>query len=149
MGKIRYNYETKGDDYREFFSNIYFRRGITEKTTLGFNAAYSSDISNLGLLWTQALSKYALLDMTAIGSDNHSESGYSVATSRKSCNPTNRGSDGYRSGMGGTPPSLRAFSHNSCCPTRYSSTVISPDQTSSMSCQSCVSASAGQKVQLV
>ena len=81
MGKIRYNYETKGDDYREFFSNIYFRRGITEKTTLGFNAAYSSDISNLGLLWTQALSKYALLDMTAIGSDNHSESGYSVATS--------------------------------------------------------------------
>lgn len=41
LGKIRYNYDLQSNDYREFFSNIYFRRGISNLTTLGFNATYS------------------------------------------------------------------------------------------------------------
>lgn len=81
LGKIRYNYDIQNDDYREFFSNLYFRRGITNSTTLGFNAAYSEDVKNLGLLWTQAISKYALLDTYMAGSNSDAGNGYSVGGS--------------------------------------------------------------------
>lgn len=81
LGKIRYNYDLQNDDYREFFSNIYFRRGVGNLTTLGLNAAYSEEVKNLGLLWTQAISKYALLDTFIAGSDNKDGSGYSIGGS--------------------------------------------------------------------
>ena len=81
LGKIRYNYDLQSNDYREFFSNIYFRRGISNLTTLGFNATYSEEVKNLGLLWTQAISKYALLDAFIAGSDSNDGSGYSVGGS--------------------------------------------------------------------
>ena len=81
LGKIRYNYDLQSNDYREFFSNVYFRRGIGNLTTLGLNAAYSEEVKNLGLLWTQAISKYALLDTFIAGSDSNNGSGYSVGGS--------------------------------------------------------------------
>lgn len=81
LGKIRYNYDIHNNDYRDFFSNIYFRRGIGDLTTVGLNAAYSKEVKNLGLLWTQAISKYALLDTFIAASNSDDESGYSIGGS--------------------------------------------------------------------
>lgn len=80
-GKMRYNYNEDSNDYREFFSNLYFRRGINPYTTLGTNIGYSDKISNLSFLWTQALSKYALLDYSLTASRSGNETGYSNAFS--------------------------------------------------------------------
>lgn len=81
LGKIRYNYDYNSSDYREFFTSVYFRRGITDKTTLGFTADYSSDIQTLGLMWTQAAPKYALFDFSVMGSHGYGENGYALGTS--------------------------------------------------------------------
>ncbi len=81
LGKMRYNYDEDSNDYREFFSNLYFRRGINESTTLGTNVGYSKKNSNLSFLWTQALSKYALLDYSLTASRSDNETGYSNALS--------------------------------------------------------------------
>lgn len=81
LGKMRYNYDKESSDYREFFSNLYFRRGINEFTTLGTNVGYSKENSNLSFLWTQALSKYALLDYSITASKFDDEIGYSNALS--------------------------------------------------------------------
>lgn len=81
LGKVRYNYDIDSSDYRDFFTSIYFRRGVTQQTTLGMNGAYSEDVQNLGFLWTQGISKYALVDMAATGSKSNSKNGYSVAGS--------------------------------------------------------------------
>ncbi|MBL8284443.1 MAG: fimbrial biogenesis outer membrane usher protein [Acinetobacter johnsonii] len=78
LGKLRYDYDIVSDDYRDFFGNAYFRRGITNNTTLGANLVYSEDIQNLGLLWTQALGKYALLDTMASSSHSDLGDGYTV-----------------------------------------------------------------------
>ena len=80
LGKLRYNYNIENDDYREFFSNLYFRRGVSHATTLGFNAAYSEEVQNLGLMWTQSAGKIAVLDMYAAGSRSAQEDGYSAGT---------------------------------------------------------------------
>lgn len=81
LGKLRYNYDTQSDDYREFFSNAYLRRGFSQSTTLGLNAAYSKDVQNIGLMWTQGLSHWALLDMYFGASHLNGDEGYSVGTS--------------------------------------------------------------------
>lgn len=81
LGKIRYNYSEENNDYREFFSNIYFRRGLTLNTTVGTNIAYSDEIKNLSFLWTQGLNKYALLDMSLTGSRHKGNDGYSLGMS--------------------------------------------------------------------
>ena len=78
LGKLRYDYDIVSDDYRDFFGNAYFRRGITNNTTLGTNLVYSEDIQNFGLLWTQALGKYALLDTMASSSHSDLGDGYTV-----------------------------------------------------------------------
>ncbi|MGA8882428.1 MAG: fimbria/pilus outer membrane usher protein [Acinetobacter sp.] len=80
LGKLRYNYNIENDDYREFFSNLYFRRGVSHAVTLGFNAAYSEEVQNLGLMWTQSAGKIAVLDMYAAGSRSAQEDGYSAGT---------------------------------------------------------------------
>lgn len=80
LGKLRYNYNIENDDYREFFSNLYFRRGVSHATTLGFNVAYSEEVRNLGLMWTQSAGKIAVLDMYAAGSRSAQEDGYSAGT---------------------------------------------------------------------
>lgn len=81
LGKIRYNYDYNSSDYRDFFSSFYFRRGITQQTTLGVNGAYSRDIQNMGLMWTQAIGRYALVDFSAMGSHANSGNGYSIGAS--------------------------------------------------------------------
>ncbi|MHA3049803.1 fimbria/pilus outer membrane usher protein [Acinetobacter sp. ANC 4639] len=81
LGKIRYNYDINSSDYREFFASTYFRRGVTDKTSLGFTTAYSSDIQALGLMWTQAAPKYALFDFSAMGSHGYGENGYALGAS--------------------------------------------------------------------
>lgn len=80
-GKLRYDYDYVSDDYREFFGNLYFRRGITDSTTLGTNLSYSKDVQNVGLLWTQSLSKYALLDTHAASSHSDWGDGYTFGAS--------------------------------------------------------------------
>lgn len=62
FGKLRYSYDSVDDDYRDFFSKFYFRRGINSFTTLGVDLLYNQDVSNLDLLWTQGISKYFLID---------------------------------------------------------------------------------------
>ncbi len=81
LGKLRYNYDTSSNDYREFFSNLYYRRGITPSTTLGVNAIYSDEIKNAGLMWTQGIANFALLDLYAAGSEAFGKQGYSIGTS--------------------------------------------------------------------
>lgn len=86
LGKLRYDYNYEPNDYRDFFGNVYFRRGITDSTTLGTNLTYSDDVQNIGLLWTQAIGKYALLDTMASSGHSDFGDGYSLgaAVSRSS-----------------------------------------------------------------
>src|SRR5690606_13527587 len=81
LGKLRYNYDEVDDDYRDFFSKLYFRRGITSSTTLGGDVLYSEEASNASLLWTQALSKFVLLDTAFAVSDAENEQGYGASVS--------------------------------------------------------------------
>ena len=81
LGKLRYNYNITSNDYQDFFTNLYFRRGINHNTTLGFNMAYSDDIKNLGLMWTQALGQIGVVDFYAATSHANQGDGYSVGAS--------------------------------------------------------------------
>ena len=81
LGKLRYNYDEVDDDYRDFFSKLFFRRGITSSTTLGGDILYSEKASNASLLWTQALSKFLLLDTAFAVSDAENEQGYGATVS--------------------------------------------------------------------
>ncbi len=78
LGKLRYQYDDDSNDYRDFFSNVYFRRGMTDNTSLGVNIAYSERIKNLGLMWTQSLFHSVLLDTNAVASSSQGQSGYSL-----------------------------------------------------------------------
>ncbi|OTG67394.1 fimbria/pilus outer membrane usher protein [Acinetobacter silvestris] len=68
LGKLRYNYNSDSSDYRDFFANTFYRKGISNSTSLGTNLLYSKDIQNIGLMWTQAVSNLFLLDSTIQGS---------------------------------------------------------------------------------
>src|SRR5690606_4357765 len=86
LGKLRYNYDYVDDDYREFFTKLFYRRGITSSTTLGGDFLYSKDVSNFDFLWTQGISKYLLMDSAFSVSQTEvdDEQGYaaSIALSR-------------------------------------------------------------------
>lgn len=81
LGKLRYNYDEDDTDYREFFSKLYYRRGLSRSTTMGFDATYSDDIKILNLMWTQGISKYFILDTEYAVSDYNGEVGYGVSGS--------------------------------------------------------------------
>lgn len=81
LGKLRYNYNIKSDDYRDFFSNFYYRRGLSNVTTLGSNFLYSDKIQNLGLMWTQAISHYVVLDSIVQASHHDNQFNYSYGLS--------------------------------------------------------------------
>ncbi|MNR85787.1 putative outer membrane usher protein ElfC precursor [compost metagenome] len=81
LGKLRYNYDEDDSDYRDFFSKVYFRRGVAASTTLGFDATYSGEVSNLSFLWTQGISKFALLDTAYAVSDYNGDVGYAISAS--------------------------------------------------------------------
>ncbi len=61
-----------------FLVMLIFVEGLRTVPTLGANLVYSEDIQNLGLLWTQALGKYALLDTMASSSHSDLGDGYTV-----------------------------------------------------------------------
>ena len=86
LGKLRYNYDYVDNDYREFFTKLFFRRGLTFSTTLGGDLLYSEKVSNFDLLWTQGVSKYFLLDtaFSVSKDDKENQRGYagSVAITR-------------------------------------------------------------------
>ncbi len=84
LGKLRYSYDEENNDYREFFTSAYLRRGITSRTTLGASATYSDEIKNAGLLWTQAVNRWFVLDSILLGSKTDTQEGYTagVAVSR-------------------------------------------------------------------
>lgn len=81
LGKLRYNYNIDSNDYRDFFSNFYYRRGLSNKTTLGSNFLYSDEIQNLGLMWTQAVSHYLVLDNIVQVSHHDNQFNYSAGFS--------------------------------------------------------------------
>jgi outer membrane usher protein len=62
LGKLRYNYYTSSDDYRDFLTNIYYRKGLRDTTSLGTNISYTKDLQNTGITWTQGLPYFVLLD---------------------------------------------------------------------------------------
>jgi len=68
LGKLRYNYNIESNDYREFFANAYFRRGVSKTISIGTNFLYSKDIQNLGLIWTQALRNILVFDSVVLAS---------------------------------------------------------------------------------
>lgn len=86
LGKLRYNYDYVDDDYREFFTKLFYRRGITSSMTLGGDFLYSKDVSNFDFLWTQGISKYLLMDsaFSVSQTEADNEQGYaaSIALSR-------------------------------------------------------------------
>jgi outer membrane usher protein len=73
LGKLRYNYYTSSNDYRDFLANLYYRRGLTETTSLGTNISYTQDLQNTGITWTQGLPYFVVLDALAINA--HSNDG--------------------------------------------------------------------------
>lgn len=81
LGKLRYRYDEVNSDYREFFSSAYLRRGVTSRTTLGASATYSDEIKNTGLLWTQAVNRWFVLDSIFLGSKTDEQDGYSAGLS--------------------------------------------------------------------
>ena len=78
LGKLRYNYNLESNDYREFFANAYFRRGISKTVSLGTNILYSKDIQNLGLIWTQALRNILVFD-SVIQASHEDENGFNFS----------------------------------------------------------------------
>lgn len=82
-GKLRYNYSEESDDYREWFGNAYFRRGITDKTTLGSVFDVSKDLKSVGVLWSQYLYKLGLLELNSAYSDSKKGDGYTLSTEFK------------------------------------------------------------------
>ncbi|WP_228146118.1 fimbria/pilus outer membrane usher protein [Acinetobacter sp. ANC 4648] len=78
LGKLRYNYNLDSSDYRDFFANTFYRKGISNSTSLGTNVLYSKDIQNVGLMWTQAVSNLFLLDST-IQSSHEDKSGFNFS----------------------------------------------------------------------
>ncbi|MEB3767321.1 fimbria/pilus outer membrane usher protein [Acinetobacter sp. MD2] len=86
LGKLRYNYNLDSSDYRNFFTSGFFRRGISQNISLGFNAAYSQDIQNLGIMWTQAVAHSVVVDLLAMSSydkKSHLSSAYGFSTSKE------------------------------------------------------------------
>ncbi|MEB3755138.1 fimbria/pilus outer membrane usher protein [Acinetobacter sp. MD2(2019)] len=82
MGKLRYNYSLDSSDYRDFFASGFFRRGISNQTSLGLNAAYSKDIQNLGIMWTQAIASKFVVDTLVMAShDDQSKYNYAYGFS--------------------------------------------------------------------
>lgn len=82
LGKLRYNYSTDSGDYRDFFANTYYRRGLSNSTTLGTNLSYSQDIQNVGFTWTQGVSNYLVLDSVILAShDDAHDINYSYGLS--------------------------------------------------------------------
>ena len=81
LGKLRYNYDEDDSDYRDFFSKVFFRRGVAASTTLGFDATYSKDVSNISFMWTQGVSKFALLDTAYAVSDYNGDIGHAASAS--------------------------------------------------------------------
>ena len=84
-GKLRYNYNVDSSDYRDFFVNTYYRKGMSNSTTLGTNLSYSKDIQNVGLMWTQAISNIFVLDSVALAShddDNQFNYSYGLSASK-------------------------------------------------------------------
>ena len=73
LGKLRYNYYTSSDDYRDFLANIYYRKGLRENTSLGTNISYTKDLQNIGLTWTQGLPHFVVLDTLLLNS--HADEG--------------------------------------------------------------------------
>lgn len=82
VGKLRYNYNLESDDYRDFFVNGFYRKGLSNSTTLGTNLSYSKDIQNIGLMWTQAISNLFVLDNLILTSnDEHHDFSFSYGLS--------------------------------------------------------------------
>lgn len=73
LGKLRYNYYTSSNDYRDFLANLYYRRGLSETTSLGTNISYTQDLQNTGITWTQGLPYFVVLDALVINA--HSNDG--------------------------------------------------------------------------
>ncbi len=62
--------------------NTYFRRGMSNSTTLGSNLSYSKDIQNIGFMWTQAISNIFVLDSVVLAShDDENQFNYSYGLS--------------------------------------------------------------------
>lgn len=73
LGKLRYNYYSSSDDYRDFLANLYYRKGIKETTSLGTNISYTEDLQNIGITWTQGLPYFVVLDTLILNA--HSNEG--------------------------------------------------------------------------
>lgn len=84
-GKLRYNYASDDNDYRDWFGSAYIRRGISSSTTLGAVADYSKKLESAGLLWSQYLYKLGLLEVNSSYShaDDLGLEGYTVNTEFK------------------------------------------------------------------
>lgn len=76
IGKLRYGYDEVESDYRDLFGKFLYRRGINNYTTLGTDMLYSDKVQNVGMLWTQAIKNYVLLDTVLSGSQTDENTGY-------------------------------------------------------------------------
>lgn len=78
VGRLRYNFDEDSDDYRDYFANIYYRKGITNKFNLGMSSQFSEDLQNLGIFSSHYVPNIGILNIGAAYSQTDQQHGYKM-----------------------------------------------------------------------
>lgn len=78
LGRIRYNFDEKSNDYRDYFASAYYRSGISNRLNLGLNAQYSEDIQTFGVFSNQFFPHIGILNLGAAYSHADQKNGYKL-----------------------------------------------------------------------
>lgn len=76
LGRLRYNFDEDSNDYRDYFADLYYRKGITNKFNLGINTQLSEDTQNLGIFSSHFIPNLGILNLAAAYSQTEQENGY-------------------------------------------------------------------------
>lgn len=78
VGRLRYNFDEDSADYRDYFANIYYRKGITNKFNLGISSQFSKDLKNLGIFSSNYVQNIGILNIGAAYSQTDQQHGYKM-----------------------------------------------------------------------
>lgn len=78
IGRLRYNFDEDSDDYRDYFTNLYYRKGITNTLNLGINSQFSKDLQNVGLFSSQYIPNIGIVNLGATHSQTDQKQGYKM-----------------------------------------------------------------------
>ncbi|CAB1215728.1 fimbria/pilus outer membrane usher protein [Acinetobacter bouvetii] len=74
-GRLRYNFDEDSNDYRDYFTSVYFRTGLTDTLNLGFSANYLKDLQNFGAFSSQYVPHLGMITLGAAYSHANSANG--------------------------------------------------------------------------